>query len=301
MQRFRRVLLALDQRGDAGAAIEEAIRLVTDNDGHLIVLETVDPRGRGGQTPLELRAGFEASFAPLAARVKSASLVVSPQDLVSAILAEQERDACDLVIGSAPKGSWLRRWTGTDDRLRLMRKSKTPVWLVPTEASGRPDGPVVAAINPANRARESLALQRKILDLAGDLAAERPGRLKVLHCWQAFGDRVLTSKASGEEICDHRLRAREVARLQARLLLREAGLNPDKVDLDLFEGPAACNVPQYAAREEAGVVVMGTVARTGFAGLLLGNTAESVLPTLGCSILTVRFRASGSAEARSVA
>jgi universal stress protein E len=33
---------------------------------------------------------------------------------------------------------------------------------------------------------------------------------------------------------------------------------------------------------------MGTVSRAGIAGLLIGNTAEKVLPQVDCSMLTVK-------------
>jgi nucleotide-binding universal stress UspA family protein len=36
------------------------------------------------------------------------------------------------------------------------------------------------------------------------------------------------------------------------------------------------------------LVVMGTVARAGIAGMLIGNTAERVLRKLPCSVLTVK-------------
>ena len=35
-------------------------------------------------------------------------------------------------------------------------------------------------------------------------------------------------------------------------------------------------------------VVMGTMGRTGIAGLLVGNTAESILKRVACSVLTVK-------------
>ncbi|MBE0500573.1 MAG: universal stress protein [Desulfuromonadales bacterium] len=36
------------------------------------------------------------------------------------------------------------------------------------------------------------------------------------------------------------------------------------------------------------IVVMGTVARTGLPGLLIGNTAEFVLARISCSILAIK-------------
>ena len=39
---------------------------------------------------------------------------------------------------------------------------------------------------------------------------------------------------------------------------------------------------------QADLVVMGTVARTGIAGLLIGNTAEAILEQVQCSVLAVK-------------
>lgn len=41
-------------------------------------------------------------------------------------------------------------------------------------------------------------------------------------------------------------------------------------------------------RLDIGVVVMGTVGRTGLRGLIVGNTAESVLRAVRCSVLAVK-------------
>jgi nucleotide-binding universal stress UspA family protein len=43
-----------------------------------------------------------------------------------------------------------------------------------------------------------------------------------------------------------------------------------------------------ANRLEADLIVLGTVGRTGLQGLLLGNTAESVLLHSDCDVLTVK-------------
>jgi nucleotide-binding universal stress UspA family protein len=43
-----------------------------------------------------------------------------------------------------------------------------------------------------------------------------------------------------------------------------------------------------AAKLEVGLIVMGTVSRTGVAGLLIGNTAGKILRQVDCSVLTVK-------------
>ena len=61
-----------------------------------------------------------------------------------------------------------------------------------------------------------------------------------------------------------------------------------KAILRLEEGEAGTFIPAFTASEEIDLVVMGTVARTGITGLLMGNTAERVLGALSCSVLTVK-------------
>jgi nucleotide-binding universal stress UspA family protein len=39
---------------------------------------------------------------------------------------------------------------------------------------------------------------------------------------------------------------------------------------------------------QADLVIMGTVARAGIAGLLIGNTAEAVFEQVECSLLAVK-------------
>ncbi|MFG0289007.1 MAG: universal stress protein, partial [Rhodopirellula sp. JB044] len=39
---------------------------------------------------------------------------------------------------------------------------------------------------------------------------------------------------------------------------------------------------------EADLMVMGTVCRTGIAGVLIGNTAETVLSDINCSLLALK-------------
>ena len=45
---------------------------------------------------------------------------------------------------------------------------------------------------------------------------------------------------------------------------------------------------QAAQRLSVDLIVLGTVGRSGIKGVLLGNTAEQVLGTCDCSILTVK-------------
>ena len=59
-------------------------------------------------------------------------------------------------------------------------------------------------------------------------------------------------------------------------------------ELHLVEGPAGEVLPELVRRLDINLIVMGTVARTGLSGLIMGNTAETILNSVGCSVLTVK-------------
>ena len=47
-------------------------------------------------------------------------------------------------------------------------------------------------------------------------------------------------------------------------------------------------VPEVVKEHNIEVVVMGTLARTGIPGLLIGNTAEGVINQVDCSVLAIK-------------
>jgi nucleotide-binding universal stress UspA family protein len=58
--------------------------------------------------------------------------------------------------------------------------------------------------------------------------------------------------------------------------------------LHLVEGEAGTVIPKLAVKERIDLIVMGTVARAGLEGYFIGNTAETVLQRVDCSVLTVK-------------
>ncbi len=60
------------------------------------------------------------------------------------------------------------------------------------------------------------------------------------------------------------------------------------IHLDVRMGKEFLEVIRAVLRKSHDLVVMGTVARTGIMGLLIGNTAETILDQLDCSVLAVK-------------
>ncbi len=64
--------------------------------------------------------------------------------------------------------------------------------------------------------------------------------------------------------------------------------NSIAVTLHLPKGRARSVIPSLAAELNVDLMVMGTVGRTGIPGLIIGNTDESVLSRIHCSVLAVK-------------
>jgi nucleotide-binding universal stress UspA family protein len=62
----------------------------------------------------------------------------------------------------------------------------------------------------------------------------------------------------------------------------------DGVNVQLVQGEPERAIPQFIERNGIDLVVMGTVARSGILGLVMGNTAERVLQRLRGSVLAVK-------------
>ena len=63
-----------------------------------------------------------------------------------------------------------------------------------------------------------------------------------------------------------------------------------KPKVHLIKGDPSTVIPRVAKSQKIDLIVMGTVCRTGLPGLIIGNTAESILNQVNCSVLTVKPR-----------
>lgn len=58
--------------------------------------------------------------------------------------------------------------------------------------------------------------------------------------------------------------------------------------IHMAAGAPGVVLPRLADRLDDDLIVMGTVGRTGLSGLIMGNTAESILRSVRCSVLAVK-------------
>jgi nucleotide-binding universal stress UspA family protein len=70
--------------------------------------------------------------------------------------------------------------------------------------------------------------------------------------------------------------------------LDSLGADRKQIQMHLSWGVPSQEIQRMSQHRGADLIVIGTVGRSGIRGVLLGNTAEKVLDTCDCSILTVK-------------
>lgn len=168
----------------------------------------------------------------------------------------------------------------------LMRKSPTPIWAIHHNQSKIQR--VVASVDVTGE--DSEGLNETILALAHEFASVNEASLYPCHAWRLETEGYLRKWNHCTDLdialIAKELRSERSARLRNLLLPYEQLTTP--VHSRLLEGDARKALPDFVRKEEIDLVIMGTLSRTGIAGFLMGNTAESMLDELQCSVITLK-------------
>lgn len=309
---FRNVLVVCSDSEDDDALIRFATGLAPGRDAPVTLMSVVDPpedlsviaRLTGtstGTVTEQLVAEQRAELQARAARTapdQAVRIKVGVGKPFIAIIREAVGSGADLVIKSAGTlEDHSPLFLSTDQH--LLRKCPCPVWLRLRNAADDMDT-VLAAVDVddalAAEPHTLAGLNRRIVEAA--LQIVRPGgAVHVLHVWDTPGEALLRrfSNAPDADATIARYRDEIWATHRAALdrLVDQAAnwLEPGKavsILARLVQGAPRRVIPAQAHLLEAGALVMGTSARVGIPGLLIGNTAEDTLNSVDCSVLTVK-------------
>ncbi|HEU4618835.1 MAG TPA: universal stress protein [Gammaproteobacteria bacterium] len=304
---FQNILLLVTEDSNASAALTQVLRLASLPSGAnprltlLTVAEPVPEEARATMPPQlidEIVAAVAAErrerVEAVAEQAKHAGLPVETRTRTGATDRVAVREVLlgghDLLIKTAePVGGSFRAPRLSVDK-QLLRNCPCPVWLV-REDGEVPLRKVLAAVDPDPSVPSEPAFSAKILETAATLAALDGAALHVLHAWRVFGEvllrrpRPLVSDPEVDYIVGGALN-RHVALVDALVEKTPlAGVTPEKHVV--HQNPAHAII-DFVEREAVDLLVLGTVARTGVAGFLIGNTAERVLDEVTCSVIALK-------------
>lgn len=310
MNEFKNILYVCEDTVAQEASIKRAVSLAENNQAELTVIDVVPPvsdgfRMRVGIPKLndpqatmvnDRRSRIEALIEPYAKRVKISVDVFVGRMFLEAIRFVQ-RDGYDLLIKPAENPGYIERIFGSQD-MQLLRNCPCPVWLTRTGEVPKYQRILAAVdLDPDRPDPVEENLNRQILGLAGSIAFSDFAELHVVHVWDAPGESMVRlwannpAAASNDYVEGVRSSHASAYNLLRHELKERVGKDASDYlspEFHLRRGVAASVIPEVAKQIQADLVVMGTVARTGIAGLLIGNTAEAVLEQLQCSVLAVK-------------
>lgn len=297
---FKRMLVHVDAASARHPALDRAVELASHVGASLRIVDVVAdlPRHARLFLPKDMQALLvrerERRLDAVATSIRDSTggqLTVSTAVLFGRpgveIIREVLRGAYDVVLKSHPPPNVRAReplFDGVD--MQLLRECPCPVWLVGPDPPRT--GRVLAAVDPNPEDQTEQALNVSILETALWLGHAEHHELFVLHVWHAFGQELLRPHAEDSEVNAYVAAAKSSARESLDELLEPFRDRLGQARIHLEEGEAGTTIPAFARHRKIDLVVMGTVARSGITGLIMGNTAERVLPALSCSVLTVK-------------
>ncbi|NQV25287.1 MAG: universal stress protein [Rhodopirellula sp.] len=199
------------------------------------------------------------------------------------LIREVVQEKFDLVlVGSHQRHTLGHLLLGSTGR-RLIRKCPCPVWVT---APGEP-GTVRSILAPTDFSETAASAVK----LAHSLAQQFEAQLHVLHVVESHFEPAMRHLIEPvAEVEDHFSREQADAQRDLNNALAQAGLD-DAINLEhrhIAAGPPHLMIQEAVKKFSTDLIVMGTQARHGIPGLLIGNTAERVFSHLTCSVLAVK-------------
>lgn len=301
MREFRKILFVGQGLADETEALKQAMSLARNNaaelDG-LIVCPELPSRMAEHRDRFE--ASLKTALEDLAVTVR-ATLDEDGHDGLRTIEVDSGkapavrvirhalRHAHDLIIKQAEPREDGRGFSALD--MDLLRKSHCPLWLSRPIARHRSEMKVAVAIDPETTEDNERDLALRLLRLARALADDCNGTLHIVSCWDYANERYLSYnpwiRVSPEELTGIVEQERKSHHEALSGLIDAAGIE-GVIRVHHLRGRPEQIIPAFVGEEGVDILVMGTLARTGIPGFVIGNTAENIVQKLTCSVLALK-------------
>ncbi len=314
MKRFKNILYVVETIKTCKFSLERAITLAENNQASLTVVK-VNARltagigmPEGGPISADLQAVMNSADAqkletlvePYRNRCEIKTTVLTGIPFLE-VIREVLRNQHDLVIKIPETHDWLDRLFSSDD-MHLLRKCPCPVWLIKAETT-KPHHRILAAIDVGDtyslaEQKSQRAENRQIFEMASSLALSNFAELHIVHAWDSITENSLHSpfvnipeeKISGyvEQVKQQHENSLDAFLHEVTSNLGAETLSYLKLQTHLVKGSARKEIPVLAEKIDADLIVMGTIGRTGIPGFIMGNTAETILNQIDCSVLAIK-------------
>ena len=317
MYRFKNILFVVTDDSDMNATLKRAVTLANNHQAQLTVVQVIDDLSSHAPPPITGLSEQELHAQYITVHQQQLAQIVQPYrdnnniKLVTKILIgtpfieiiqQVLRHDHDLVIRTAHNdGERFSRIFGSDD-INLLRKCPSSVLLI-NPKSEQCYRRILAAVDVNdNYLPKELdthrALNSQTLEIASSLAVSEPADLHVVYAWNAPYESFMSGgflQSSEQEICDYVDSVKNQQQQNMDTLITAVS---DKVGAETFsyinikshllKGSPRKIIPTFSTDINADLMIIGTVARTGIPGFIMGNTAETIINNSNCSVLAIK-------------
>lgn len=302
MRHFHNILYATTGPGEVFEGLKQALAIAAANQAALTILIAYPELPEAQQVYREkfrefmrqqTEAGVAAARVALDLSVEAVTIdlqvVSSDEPPAITMIRHVLREGVDLVIKEAEGPAEDKGFKATD--MTLLRKCPCPVWLARPIVRPRRETRVAVAINPESRDRTEHDLSLRLLSLSRSLADTCSGELDIVSCWDFEFERYLRAGTRANLPETGVQGAVEYAQSSHNLvlnnLIQESGIG-GVFHIHRLRGRAEERIPAFVRGRGTDILVMGSVARTGIVGFIMGNTAENVMRELSCGLVALK-------------
>ncbi len=231
--------------------------------------------------------------------VVSETLIVQGKQFYESIKLIHSRNI-DMFLKFAEDPSWTNRIFGSND-MHLLRKCPCPLLILKPNANTDLVR-ILASIDLNNEsfnddeARIKSKLNQRIIEFAEKLCHSNKQELHLSSIVEVFAEEFLShggvSSLSEDKVDAYIKKSMEDNHFKMNNIINKLRENSKEKELNirshLIKGKAVQEIPKLLDKHNIDLVVMGTVARTGIPGYLIGNTAEEILEQINCSVLAIK-------------
>ncbi len=305
MTRFKNILLVLHGKNNEEEAVKRAFALAKNNKAKLTIVDVLEELPQTMKNYLEIISVQELEkivtkerIAEIQTLIKSIETRNRHKSIVKTligkphieIIKEVLRNKHDLVMKTPEgKGGIKEALFGSID-INLMRKCPCAVWMIKPSKSTKYSR-ILAAVDPDPNDEVRSKLDNHIMELAVSISKLEKSEIQVVHVWSLYGEKALRGprfKKTKEQLNKLLLDAKKSHKKWVDELLKKFPMSEIQNKLHLLKGDPTVLIPEVAKREKVDLIVMGTVCRTGIPGFIIGNTAESILFKVDCSVLSIK-------------
>ena len=316
MKRFNNILCVVDPEKTMDTAIIQSIRIANDHQSDITFMSVIKKSESWAETFRnkedytedhnklleQKRSEIKRRLLSIAPSTKADIVVASGityKESIKRVINQKH----DLVVKCAEDMDWVDRLLVSED-MHLLRKCPCPVLLLKSmQKEGFQNVLATVDINDdyseLGEGRVQKQLNEQVLEYSIALCLPKLSQMHLGAAWQDYAEDVYRygtfSSLSEQEVNQYaELTRREYLNKLETLVVtldqKQDGLavNYLQPKLHLVKGKASEEIPQMVQELNVDLIVMGTVGRVGIPGLIIGNTAESILEQVQCSVLAIK-------------